>query len=120
MFTATLTHSTNITMQWQRVMCSERNSEITHYDLQYGLEGSGIGTIVRVSGTNDSSRMYTATRLQPMSRYTFTIVAVNSDGQTGSDTMVTVTTTAPESEILCLNISFLTASSKLSCFVIAR
>ena len=119
MFTATLAHSTNITMQWQRVMCSERNSEITHYDLQYGLEGSGIGT-EPMSKTNDSNRMYTAIRLQPLSRYTFTIAAVNSDGQTGPDTTVTVTTTAPESEILCLNISFLTASSKLSCFVIAR
>ena len=89
-------------MQWQRVVCSERNSEITHYHLQYGLEGSGIGTVVRVLGTNDSSRMYTATRLQPMSNYMLTVAAVNSDGQIGPNTTINVTTTAPESEILKL------------------
>ena len=110
MFTVTLAYSTNITMQWQRVMCSERNSEITHYDLQHSPEGSdsgriervpGIdsGTVIQVSGTNDSNRMYTATRLQPMSTYTLTIAAVNSDGQTGPNATVTVNTAAPESEI---------------------
>ena len=84
-------------MQWQRVLCSERNSEITHYDLRYSLEGSDSDRIERVQGTNDSNRMYTATKLQPLSRYTFTIAAVNSDGQTGPNTTIDATTTAPES-----------------------
>ena len=99
MFTVTLAYSTNITMQWQRVMCSERNSEITHYDLQHSPEGSDSDTVIQVSGTNDSNRMYTATRLQPLSTYTLTIAAVNSDGQTGPNVTVTVNTAAPESEI---------------------
>ena len=98
MFTSTLEFSTNITMEWQRVRCSERNSEITDYVLQYSLEGNDRFTCVRVSGTNDSNRMYTATRLQPLSRYTFTIAAVNSDGQKGLNAAVTVImTSAPES-----------------------
>ena len=100
MFRAALVFSTNITMQWQRVVCSERNSEITHYALQHSLEGSDRVTEVSVMGTNDSNRMYMATRLQPLSRYTFTIAAVNRDREAGPNTTVTVTTAAPESEIL--------------------
>ena len=87
-------------MQWERVICSERNSEITHYVLQHSLEGSNRFTCVRVSGTNDSNRMYTATTLQPLSRYTFTIAAVNSAEQRGPTTTVTAMTSAPESKII--------------------
>ena len=104
MFAAALVFSTNITMQWQRVSCSERNSEITHYLLQYSLEDSDRVTEMRVSGTSESNRVYTATRLQPQSRYTFIIAAVNSDRQRGPNTTVTVRTSAPESRkiILCI------------------
>ena len=98
-FVASLVFSTNITVQWQRVVCSERNSEITHYLLQYSLEESDRIKEVRVPGTDDSNRMHTATRLQPLSVYTFIIEAVNSGGQRGPNTTVTVTTSAPESKI---------------------
>ena len=98
-FIPSLVFSTNITVQWQRVICSERNSEITHYLLQYSLEESGRITEVRVSGIDDSNRMYTATRLQPLSGYTFIIAAVNSGGQRGPNTTITVITSAPESKI---------------------
>lgn len=99
MFSPTLVFSTNITMQWKRVRCSERNSEISRYVFQHSLEGSNRFTCVSVSGINDSDRTYTATRLQPLSMYTFTIAAVNVAGQRGPNTAVTVITSAPESTI---------------------
>ena len=98
MFNATLVFSTNITVQWKRVPCSERNSEITHYVLQHSLEGSNRFTSETLSGTNDSNRTYTATRLQPLSRYTIIIAAVNSAGHRGPNTTISVTTSAPESK----------------------
>ena len=92
--------STNITVQWQRVICSERNSEITHYLLQYSPEGSDIIIKeVEVLGTDDSNRTYTANRLKPLSEYTFTIAAVNSGGQIGPNTVINATTSAPESKL---------------------
>ena len=107
-FAATLEFSTNITVQWQRVICSERNSEITHYLLQYSLSLVGSDNIIKeVLGTDDSNRTYTANRLQPLSEYIFTIAAVNSGGQRGPNTTVTATTSAPESKIILilLNVS---------------
>jgi hypothetical protein len=89
--------STNITVQWQRVICSERNSEITHYNIS--LEGSDGIKEVEVSGTDDSDRMFIEARLQPLSEYKFTIAAVNSGGQRGPNATITVTTSAPESKI---------------------
>jgi hypothetical protein len=80
------------------VICIERNSEITHYLLQYSLEGSDRIKQVEVSGTDDSDRMYTAVRLQPLSEYTFTIAAINSGGQRGPNVPLTVTTSVPESK----------------------
>ncbi len=96
-----LVFSTNITVQWQRVLCSERNSEITQYLLQYSLEGRDGIEEVEVSETDESNGMYTAVlvRLQPLSEYTFTTAAVNSGGQRGPNTTITVTTSAPESKI---------------------
>ena len=59
---------------------------------------------MRVPGTDDSNRMYTATRLHPLSEYIFIIEAVNSEGQRGPNTAVTVTTSAPESKINYCNV----------------
>ena len=104
-FATTLEFSTNITVQWQRVNCSERNSNITHYLLQYSPEGSDIIKEEEILGTDDINRMYTANRLKPLSEYTFTIAAVNSGGQRGPNTIVTATTSAPESKINNYNVS---------------
>ena len=101
-FVAALEFSTNITVEWQRVRCSERRSEITHYFLQYMLEGCDGVTEMRVSGTSDKSRKYTATRLQPLSRYTFTIAAVNSDEQMGPNATIIAMTSAPESMFIII------------------
>ena len=107
-FVASVKFSTNITVQWQRVICSERNSEITHYLLRYSLVGNNdIIKEVKVLGTDDSNRTYTANRLQPLSEYIFTIAAVNSGGQRGPSTAFTAITSVPESEIILvlLNVS---------------
>ena len=97
---AAMEFSTNITVQWQRVRCTERRSEIIHYILQYSLEGSDRVTKERVQGTSDEDRMYTANRLQLQSVYTFTIAAVNSAGERGPNTTVIAMTSAPESMII--------------------
>ena len=97
--------STNITVQWQRVRCTERRSEITHYILQYSLEDSDSARVTeeRVLGTSDEDRIFTANRLQLQSTYTFTIAAVNSAGQRGPNTTITAMTSAPESMIIVQN-----------------
>ena len=94
-------------MQWQRVNCSERNSEITYYLLQYSLSlaGSDIIKEEEILGTDNSNRTYTANRLKPLSEYIFTIAAVNSGGQRGPNTTVTATTSVPESKINNYNVS---------------
>ena len=93
--------STNITLQWNRVACIDRNSEITHYALYYSLEGSGESGEVSVPRADDSERMYTVTRLQPQSSYTLAIAAVNNYNQRGPNNSITVTTSEPESKIDC-------------------
>ena len=98
--------STNITVQWQRVRCTERRSEITHYILQYSLEDSDSDGVTEehiIRGTSDEDRMFTANRLQLQSAYTFTIAAVNSAGQRGPNTTITAMTSAPESMIIVQN-----------------
>jgi hypothetical protein len=99
-FVASSVFSTNITMQWQRVICSERNSNITYYLLQYSQGRDGIKEM-EVLETDENDGVYTAVlvRLQPLSEYTFTIAAVNSGRQKGPNTTITVTTSAPESKI---------------------
>ena len=98
-FTATLVLSTNVTVQWGRVSCSERNSEISHYTLRYSLagEGSHAGG-VNVTGVGDRDRMYTIIKLHPQSIYTLTIAAVNTDEQIGPTNAINITTDTPESK----------------------
>ena len=94
--------STNVTVQWGRVSCAERNSEISHYTLCYFLaDGSEGGhREVNVPGVSDSDRMYTVARLHPDSLHTFTIAAVNTNGQRGPDISINVTTDTAESKII--------------------
>ena len=99
-FTSTLILSTNITVQWKRVRCRERNSEISHYILHYFLaDGSeGRQREVNVLGVGDSDRMYTVTRLHPASSYTLTIAAVNTNDQRGPNISINASTAPPESK----------------------
>ena len=70
--------SSSVTVQWGRVSCIDRNSEITGYTVRYGQTGST--TIVMESGTSDSDRMFTASGLIPRTSYTFEVAAVSSEG----------------------------------------
>ena len=75
--------SSSITVQWGRVSCIDRNSEITGYTVQYGQTGSTTTVMESVSGTSDSDRMFTASGLIPRTSYTFEVAAVSSEGTTG-------------------------------------
>ena len=98
MFRTTLVHSTNISVQWERVNCRDRNSEISHYVLRYSLanESEENQREVNVLGVGDTDRMYNITRLQPHSVYTVSIAAVNINGERGPYGFITVSTDAPE------------------------
>ena len=97
-FRATLVHSTNISVQWERVDCRYRNSEISHYSLRYSLDdGSEEMNQIDV-GVGDRNLTSTVVRLQPRSTYTVSIAAVNTNREEGPYTAITVTTSAPESK----------------------
>ena len=72
--------SSSITVQWGRVSCIDRNSEITGYTVRYGQTGSTTTVMESVSGTSDSDRMFTASGLIPRTSYTFEVAAVSSEG----------------------------------------
>ena len=82
----------SITVQWGRVSCIDRNSEITGYTVRYGQTGSTTTVMESVSGTSDSDRMFTASGLIPRTNYTFEVAAVSSEGTGPFSTGTTVET----------------------------
>ena len=77
--TTTEITSVSITIRWDRVSCTDRNSEITGYTVQYGQTGSIETFVESVSGTSDSDRVFTATGLTHGVSYTFQVAAVGSE-----------------------------------------
>ena len=75
--TASATGPTIVFVDWERVNCIDRNSEISGYTVLYGPVG-GTAVNVSVSGTN-----YTAVGLTPSTNYSIEVAAVNSDGGVG-------------------------------------
>ena len=61
--------STSITIQWDRVECLDRNSEITGYTVSYGSVSDDV------SGTD--MREYTASGLIPRTRYSFIVTPIS-------------------------------------------
>ena len=51
--------------------------------MRYGKTGSTTTTMESVSGTSDSDRMFTASRLIPCTSYTFEVAAVSIEVATG-------------------------------------
>ena len=95
--------STNITVQWDRINCLERNSEITRYSIRYGpsTTNSSEKMTTTVHGTNDNERAFTANRLEPLTSYTFEVAGVNRNGQRGPYSLVVEPVTLnPESECI--------------------
>ena len=103
--------SSSITVQWGRVRCIDRNSEITGYTVRYGQTGSTTMANESVSGVSD--RMFTASGLIPRTSYTFEVAAVSSEGTGPFSTGTTVETAVPEGKrkrnVLCFCYSFSTA-----------
>ena len=96
--TAMTTSPVSIIIQWNRVPCINRNSNITGYTVRYST-GDGSTVSVSVSGTGQSERTYTATLLVPSTSYSIQVAAANSTGVTGPfSTNVTETTSPPRSE----------------------
>ena len=82
----------SITVQWGRVSCIGRNSEITGYTVRYGQTDSTTTVMESVSGTSDIDRMFTASGLIPRTSYTFEVAAVSSEGTGPFSTGTTVET----------------------------
>ena len=76
---AVATGSTSISVQWDRVSCINRNSEITGYTLRYAP--SGAPSDIPIFGTTRSDRTYTITGLSVAANYNIS-VAANSSGVT--------------------------------------
>ena len=73
--------SRSITVQWDRVSCIDRNSEITGYTVRYRKTSNSAFTTRTLSGTSSVNRRLTANGLEPCTRYRFEVAAVNSQGR---------------------------------------
>ena len=91
---------TNITVQWDRVDCRDRNGIVESYRVVYYPTSNSNDRVARtVSGQHD--RMYSIFGRPPRTSYTFEVQASNTllDVR-GPLAIFTVSTTAPQSELL--------------------
>ena len=98
------TNPDSIIIQWGRVPCMNRNSNITGYMVRYST-GGGSTVDASVSGTEKSDRTYTASWLAPNISYSIQVAAVTSTGAIGPfSATITEKTSPPESELslLCM------------------
>ena len=84
-------NSTHITIAWEAVNCTERNSNITGYVVRYSPPSSGGTDSVTVAGTGDAGGRATIGGLTPSTQYSIRVAAVNSDGDIGVFTVISVT-----------------------------
>ena len=93
---------TNITIQWDRVDCLERNGETESYRVVYYPTSDPSDRTARtIAGTGDSDRMFTVTGLLPRTNFTFEVQASNAILDVrGVAATFTVSTTPPLSESL--------------------
>ena len=88
----------DITVEWDRVDCLQRNSEIIQYGVTYAPTSDRNN--VQNNYVSVNNRMYTATRLQPRTTYIFNVWA-ESQHSTAEDFIslsatTTVTTSIPD------------------------
>ena len=95
---------TNITIQWDRVDCLERNGRTDSYLVIYYPTSNPNGIqAVTVFGTGDSDRMFSLPGLPPRTSYTFQIEAINPlIRYPGVLATINVSTTTPQSKILII------------------
>jgi len=74
--------SSSIFVQWDRVSCIQRNSEITGYTIRYNSSG-GVPSDITILGTTRSDRTFTITGLSVFTTYTVMVAADTRDMTTG-------------------------------------
>ena len=93
---------TNITIQWDRVNCRERNGRTDSYVvIYYPTSNPSEREAMIVSGTGDDDRMFSINGLPPRTSYTFGVEASNPLVRDPGALIanITVSTTAPQSKI---------------------
>ena len=90
---------TNITIAWNSVNCTERNSNITGYVIRYAPPSSGGIDSVTVAGTGDAGGRVTLDRLTPSTQYSIQVAAVNSDGAVGEFSAIQTSTGSADSKL---------------------
>ncbi len=81
-----------VTLQWDRVSCLTRNSEITGYEVTFGPTSSSTRTTESITGTQ--SRTFTVTGLIPRTQYAFQVTSLSDSGN-GPSATVTSQTSLP-------------------------
>ena len=93
---------TNITIQWDRVNCQQRNGDTDSYRiLYYPAANSNARMAQTIQGIEESNRIFSVTGLPPRTSYTFEVQASNTllDVR-GSPAVLTASTLAPQGKIL--------------------
>ncbi len=86
-------NSTSVTIQWDRVSCVQRNSDITGYQISYGYTVEGI-TLDSVNVPGTDMREFTASGLIPRTQYTFLVTPLSNSGM-GTQVASVVRETSP-------------------------
>ena len=95
-------NAARITIAWDAINCTERNSNITGYVVRCSPPSSGGIDSVTVAGTGDAGGRATIDRLAPSTQYYIRVAAVNSDGDVGVfSTDLSVVTTFVNSKCMC-------------------
>ena len=97
---------TNITIQWDRVGCLDRNGRTDSYVVIYHpTSNPNRVQAATVSGTGDSDRVFSLPGLPPRISYTFQVEANNPlIRDPGAVATINISTTAPQSKILAYDI----------------
>ena len=96
------TSSTSITIAWDAVNCTERNSNITGYVVHFTPPSTSGNDSVMVAGTGDAWGMVTIDGLAPSTQYSIQVAAVNNDSNVGVfSTALSVQTSLVACKCIC-------------------
>ena len=91
---------TNITIEWERVDCVERNGGIRSYDVLFYPTSNPSDRDIQIVLEN-SDRAFSITALPPQTSYTFEVEANNPLARDpGAIATITVSTTEPQGELI--------------------